>query len=201
MLGMILGLLHDIGRFSQIDEYGTLIDSDSINHGERGYEVIIHELFLKSLSTRHCHILLNGIRYHNRKKFHQKVPTETLPFLKLVRDAEKMDRYRIISETVNSNHNRQSFSSLFNLTIPNPVNPFIIDEIAKGKAVSRKHIQSPTDLHLVELSWVFDIYYQPTLKRVYESQIIEKIIWTLPKESTIQAASESVLAYLKAHTL
>lgn len=36
------GLLHDVGRFSQLVEFGTFSDTDSINHGESGYKIIKH---------------------------------------------------------------------------------------------------------------------------------------------------------------
>ena len=39
-LAEIIGLLHDVGRFSQFMEYGTFIDSDSIDHGTRGCDVV-----------------------------------------------------------------------------------------------------------------------------------------------------------------
>ena len=60
-----LGLLHDIGRFSQFDEYNTFSDTASVDHGERGWNVIRQAEWLSQTPVTERHILLDGVRYHN----------------------------------------------------------------------------------------------------------------------------------------
>ena len=93
-----LGLLHDIGRFSQFVEYRTFSDSDSVNHGELGCKVVKHSKILSSISVRHRQCILDGIRHHNHRNLVQDVNPDSMPFLKLIRDADKLDIFRVVGK-------------------------------------------------------------------------------------------------------
>ena len=60
-----LGLLHDIGRFSQFLEYRTFSDSASVDHGEYGWTMTGRTAWLSGLPIKERESILNGIRYHN----------------------------------------------------------------------------------------------------------------------------------------
>ena len=42
-LAWLCGMLHDIGRFEQLKNYGTFIDADSIDHALLGAEILLDE--------------------------------------------------------------------------------------------------------------------------------------------------------------
>ena len=43
-----LGLLHDIGRFEQLTQYGTFIDRDSVDHAELGADILFSDGLIES---------------------------------------------------------------------------------------------------------------------------------------------------------
>lgn len=91
-----LGWLHDVGRFSQFATYGTFTDATSVNHGERGEEVVRQSEILSALEPAEQSALLDGIRYHNAKTEPDHLDEEGLRFLKLIRDADKLDIFHIV---------------------------------------------------------------------------------------------------------
>lgn len=42
-LAWLIGMLHDIGRFEQLKNYGTFSDADSIDHAHYGVELLFDE--------------------------------------------------------------------------------------------------------------------------------------------------------------
>ena len=42
-LAWLIGMLHDIGRFEQLKNYGTFSDADSIDHAHYGVELLLDE--------------------------------------------------------------------------------------------------------------------------------------------------------------
>ena len=42
-LAWITGMLHDVGRFEQLRQYGTFSDADSIDHAQYGVQILFEE--------------------------------------------------------------------------------------------------------------------------------------------------------------
>ena len=95
-----LGLLHDVGRFPQFLRFGTLFDAKSIDHGELGREVVIGSGLLSASNAAERQAILCGICHHNRLLLPDCAGPEAKAFLKLVRDADKLDIIRVIGELV-----------------------------------------------------------------------------------------------------
>ena len=193
----IIGMLHDVGRFSQYAEFGTFIDADSVNHGERGYSVVRKSAVLSTLSSRRRSIVLDSIRYHNNKKFHITCRPESIPFIKLVRDADKLDKLRVARLTIQCRKDKIAAPSL-NVLTDGPVTTAVLDQIHAHKMVSRKNIRSEIDFRLMQLSLVFDINYSPVYKLIADSTALEMISSILPKDRNIRTAAKTALDYLSA---
>ncbi len=195
----ILGLLHDIGRFSQFAEYGTFTDSNSINHADRGYDVVSQSNILSSLSPIYRQSIFDGILFHNRREIPRNVRPESLPLVKLVRDADKVDIFRVVSESMEDRKLIEYINNAMNLQSNGSINHRALDEIRRKKIVSNENLKSEADFHLMRLSWVFDINYSATFKHIYDKKILEQIIHELPHDDEIQAVSNFILKYLRDH--
>ena len=84
-----------------------------------------------------------------------------------------------------------------NLHFDGPINQRVIDEILDNKVVSNEYVKSRMDFHLMQLSWVFDINYNVTYKRLLDSKIYESIIHKLKGYKETHTVIEFVLTYLK----
>jgi len=188
-----LGLLHDAGRFSQFAEYGTFVDADSLDHGELGCAVIKESGVLSSCPVTNRSQILDGILFHNRRTIPSGVQPDSLPFVKLVRDADKLDIYRIIRERIGRNNLGDHLKEALWIRAEGPANPLALDEIRNRQTVSSENIRSVADFTLMQMSWVFDINYLPARQRIREDGVLNLLASTLPCEKDVRGVGDFIL--------
>ena len=191
-----LGLLHDIARFSQFAEYRTFQDAISINHGERGYEIASALDLVTDLLPDRRQCILDGIRHHNARIVPATVGKTSLPFVKLIRDADKIDIYRIMSETLADRRLQAHLTNALQVKGPDTVSPEALADIRAGITVDNSHIVSAGDFLLMQLSWIYDINYPQTYRRLSESGVFNRIGQALPDTPEVQEIVRTVLTRL-----
>lgn len=92
-IAKLVGLLHDIGRFEQITQYSTFVDSKSIDHAEYGVEQLNkNNLIRRFISTnKYDRIINEAIRNHNKYSINLNLNKEEMLQAKIIRDADKLD--------------------------------------------------------------------------------------------------------------
>jgi len=191
-----LGLLHDVGRFSQIVEFRTFSDPDSINHGERGYHIIRDLDVLSSLPAQEQLIFLDGIHYHNVREIPHHICKESLRYIKLLRDADKLDIFRVINDMLHNGTLEKHPEITLNIDLNGPVSPAALAQILNEQTVSYENIKSLADFGLTQLSWIYDINYYVTFQRIIDRSIIEKIIEFLPENKEIKNVVQKVNTFI-----
>jgi HD superfamily phosphodiesterase len=188
----ILGLLHDIVRFSQYAEFGTFADPLTVDHGERGFDIVREFNLLGNCGDKETDSILKGILYHNDRFIPDDVPEHALPFLKLIRDADKLDIYRIMIEFISLDSTQDHLRTALSLEPGEKANPHAIEEIFSRKTVSSTNILSQTDFTLMKLSWIFDINYRYSLERIKSGGYIELFASMLPQDDEAREAGKFV---------
>ena len=106
----LLGLLHDIGRFEQITKYGTFKDALSVDHAELGADILFKDnLFGNFVLQQETNLTLEefnemkktvetAVRLHNKLKLPENMELETKTYAKILRDADKIDIFRVLTE-------------------------------------------------------------------------------------------------------
>ena len=97
-LSETIALLHDTGRFEQYARYKTFVDSQSVDHAVLGVEILEKNHILYSLDEPVQDFILRTILYHNRAALPQEETKTCLFFAKLLRDADKLDIWRVFIE-------------------------------------------------------------------------------------------------------
>ena len=192
-----LGWLHDIGRFSQFAEFGTFTDATSINHGERGWEVVRDSRILSMLPPSEQEILLAGIRHHNARTEPDHLDKESLRFLKLIRDADKLDILRFVLTSIQKDGFRDLPGMLPQVVLKGPVNPKIIHEIQTRRSCSITEVRSLADFLLMQLSWIYDLNYSAAFRQIIERKIIDNLEQALPKEQQIGIIVHAARSYIE----
>ena len=190
-LAEVLGWLHDVGRFSQFSEFGTFTDATSINHGERGWEVVRESNVLSALPPAEQKILLAGIRYHNAKTEPDHLDEESLRFLKLIRDADKLDIFHFVLASIQQDGFQSLPRMLPQVVLDGPINPIIVHEIQTHQSCSITQVRSLADFLLMQLSWIYDLNYSATFVQIIDRNIIESIEQQLPRERQIKQLVQS----------
>jgi hypothetical protein len=175
------------------------VDACSVNHGEHGYEVVRESTVLASMSPRQRQCILDGVRYHNCREIPQEINPESLPFVKLVRDADKLDIYRSFKDNLYNHQFKECLQTALKIRTEGPVNPDALNEVLSSRTVSDRNIKSQADYYLMHLSWVFDINYKPTFDHLSNSRILDTISLLLPDDEEIQNATDSVMNYVNIH--
>ena len=90
-LAEAIALYHDIGRFPQYQKFKTFKDSVSVNHAALGAKVLIENNVLQGLPKHEQDIIVRAVALHNVYSIPGGLDQDLLLFLKLVRDADKLD--------------------------------------------------------------------------------------------------------------
>ena len=183
LLAEMLGLLHDTGRFPQMAEHGTFQDTRSFDHGERGSRIIEHSGLLDDLPDDRRAAVLDGIRFHNRREIPVDIAPSSLPFARLVRDADKIDIFRVVLASIRDNTIRERLKTALNIDFEGGASPEAVADIMRCETVANAHLRTLADFHLMQVSWVFDLSYAPTRKKIRESGVVESIARLIPDVS------------------
>jgi hypothetical protein len=182
------GLLHDAGRFSQFAEFGTFVDASSVDHGVRGREIVAGSEALARFDDRERARILDSILLHNRRDIPPDTALDALPLVKLVRDADKLDIYRIVTARMDAGRFRDHLKLALGIGEEAPSNPDAAGDVFSRRTVANEHIRSLDDFLLMQLSWVFDINYRPTLRRIVEREYLDRIARELTEDSARSAS-------------
>lgn len=170
-----IGLLHDIGRFRQFAQYGTLSDKDSIDHGEAGYLLLQDLGTLAYLMKSDQQAILNSVRYHNRREIPEDIPEASLPYLEVVRDADKLDILRIVVEELN----KDGFQHLDDIKtgVSRSFQPSqaAVDEVLQRRSMAMDTVASLGDFLLLQLSWVYDLNHSPARRMLLQSGALDQL--------------------------
>ena len=177
-----LGFLHDIGRFPQLDEYGTFMDAKSINHGERGWQALQESNVLEGLGEELRAALLNGVRHHNARTIPSDLPDAHLPWVNLIRDADRLDIYRVVLDALENDQLEEHPEIGLGLSMEGDPSPEVVETIRAKKAPAYTDLNNINDFLLLILSWINLMGYPATLKMMRDRRIIERFSNYLPTD-------------------
>ncbi len=171
-LAKLIGLLHDIGRFDQWTQYGTYKDLISYNHGEMGAEILKNNNYLRWYIEDNSYddIILYAVKNHGAFTIEDKEADEkTMLFLKVVRDADKID---IFYESVEIFWPNESDVEAINNSY---VSKDYYLQIMKCEPVRSKATESALDPVVRILGFVFDFNFKVSKDIVIENDYLNKL--------------------------
>jgi len=138
LIAEVLGLFHDIGRFYQYQKYKTFRDDLSEDHAKIGGRIVTDSHILKDLTKVEKNVITKGIFYHNIHTLPEDTDPHCLFFCKLLRDADKLDIWRVVINYYREqNHNHNPVLELGLPDIPGYSNT-IINDLYSGQSSSLK---------------------------------------------------------------
>lgn len=176
LLASALGLFHDIGRFSQFSQFGTFSDAASVDHGKQGRKVAVESGLFSVLADFESDVLLNGIAHHNKREVPKGLPVKNLHFLSLIRDCDKLDIYRIVLASVKKDGFKDLSVMLPDVKLDRVVGYQMVEEFRRGRSCSFSCVETLGDFLLMQLSWIYDMSYEPTLRKVVDRGILNDLL-------------------------
>lgn len=192
----ILGLFHDIGRFEQYARYKTFLDSQSENHAELGARILKEKKILEGLDDTAQQTLLRGVRYHNRAMLPEDESGEMLFFARLLRDADKLDIYRVLTGYYHRSEIQRNNAIELNLPDTEGFSETVYEDLMQQRIVNVKHIQNLNDFKLMQVGWVFDINFDPTFRAIQERGYLPLLEKALPPTIEMQQLFSAIQHYL-----
>ncbi len=194
-LAEAIALLHDIGRFEQFYRYHTYSDSASVDHAVLGADIIERTGIVKMLAADEQELIRNCIANHNRIRIPAGGDLHAIDFLRLLRDADKIDILRVVTEHYAGFGRNEAITADF------PDRPEVADtviaSVMQGRVVRMSDVVSLNDFKLLQVSWVYDCNFPHTFALLKKRGYIDKLAAVLPRKNRVVTAIHAAQRYLE----
>ena len=196
LIAETIALLHDVGRFPQLQKYRTYKDEKSENHCLLALKVLAEYDVLAELSADEREIIERAIEFHGIKEL-PKLDERTLHFAKLIRDADKIDIFGLLILYYRQMEaNPEDFGKeVVEYSFSPECNPEIIDALMNGELIHYEQIKTINDAKLMQLGWVYDVNFDWSLKQIHDRGYLQTIIEMLPETEPVKQARNYILDY------
>lgn len=197
LLAETIALFHDIGRFKQYAKYKTFNDSLSVNHGLLGAEIIYKDAILICLPQDEQDLIINCIRFHNSLLIPDNIDNNTLQYLKLIRDADKLDIWRIFAGYFDTTEKERASAAMLGLPDTRDFSKNLLSYIYEKRLIPLSEVKTINDFILMQLSWAYDINFKKTYQMLLNMGYFKRLIKKLPDTEEIKNATSFVIHYLE----
>lgn len=163
-LAWMCGLLHDVGRFEQLRQYGTFNDGQSIDHAAMSAHVLFEENRIRDYldGDDQDELLRTAVTWHSAYRLPENLDPRTRQFCQLLRDADKIDILRVNVEV--------PMEEIYNVTTEalrqSPVSSEVVQAFYEHHCVLRALKHHPADNAVGHASLVFELCYPESLRIV-----------------------------------
>ena len=196
LLAGICALFHDVGRFEQFALYRTFGDHRSVDHGELGVKILQEHDVLKSLDAPTRDLVFKAILYHNRSAVPPDESPGCLLFSRLLRDADKLDIWRIMTEYIAHKHSPRNNVIEYGLPDTPGVSEAIYQNLIQRKLADIPNLKNLNDYKLLLVGLVYDVNFIPTFKCILERRYLEIIRESLPAHEKVKEIFAVVHSFL-----
>lgn len=197
LLAESIALFHDIGRFKQYAKYKTFNDRLSVNHGLLGVETISKDNILICLPQDEQDLIINCVRFHNSLLIPDNIDNNTLLFLKLIRDADKLDIWRIFAGYFDIPEKERASAAILGLPDTGDFSKNLLSCIYEKRLISLSEVKTINDFILMQLSWAYDINFKKTYQMLLNTGHFKKLINKLPETEDIKNATSFIINHLE----
>ncbi len=194
-LAEIMGLFHDVGRFRQYSIYKTFNDAESEDHADLGLKVLSELDFIKKLSPEDETLVRFAIGCHNKQEIGPAPSKKALLFAKLLRDADKLDIYRVLSPFLGP-EGADKAPKFITSDASQLVSPDFIENFKAGRQADYRKLRTHGDRKLVRLLWIYDINFSWTLREIVKRGYVDRIIHYLPDQPGIAEGVKRLRTYI-----
>lgn len=173
-LAELIGLLHDIGRFEQIKKYNTFADSQSVDHGQKGVEVLFEngviDKFVQDKTV--YEIIYKSINNHNKYEIEKGLSKREMLHCKIIRDADNLDIFRGLMEQKIEDFGYFNCKDITKEII----SPEIYEEFKKEKLIVYSNTKTDMDVMVAIIAHIYAINYTETLNIIKANDYINRFV-------------------------
>ena len=159
-------LLHDTGRYEQMKRFNTFRDSDSVDHAVFSHDIVKEKGWLAKVGSPRPDAILAAVLYHNRRDLPDGLDTVTFAASHTVRDADKLDIFRVLQHEIDNTDWRKDSRAFWNLSTTLPPNPVVVECIENRQPVDYQNIKSLSDFVMIQVGWMVSGLHYATTRRL-----------------------------------
>ena len=173
----LTGMLHDVGRFEQIKRYNTFNDAQSVDHANFGADLLFKEGLIDTYvdgfhDDKYCVIVENAIRNHSAFRIDERLDEYTVMFCNILRDADKVDIFRVNVDTPAEDIYNVTTEELKN----SQVSPEVMAAFDERHAVLRSCKKTVVDHVAGHIALTFELVYPISLQIAKERGYLDKMM-------------------------
>jgi hypothetical protein len=157
-----------------------------------------HEV-LKGFDDSTERLILRTIECHNRASLPPEEEEPCLFFMKLLRDADKLDIWRVVTDYYHREDGRRNKTIELDLPDTPGISRTVYQDLVHKRIVNANHIKNLNDFKLLQIGWIFDINFDPTLYCIKSRRYLECIRDVLPETDEIRKIFDVIQRYLNRH--
>ncbi len=167
----LIGMLHDIARFRQYTIYRTFYDSKSVDHAKLGCEILFEEGLINrfvdesDIHAEDIHYLELAIRWHSVYKLPDDLSEKEELFCNIIRDADKVDIFRVAMEEPINNVYAVTREEL----LDSEITPEVLDAFYEHHAIKRELRKTMADVKVGFVALSFEVVF-PKSKEIAKEQ-------------------------------
>lgn len=173
----LTGMLHDVGRFEQIKRYNTFNDAQSVDHANFGADLLFKEGLIDTYvdgfhDDKYSVIVENAIRNHSAFRIDERLDEYTVMFCNILRDADKVDIFRVNVDTPAEDIYNVTTEELKN----SQVSPEVMAAFDERHAVLRSCKKTVVDHVAGHIALTFELVYPISLQIAKERGYLDKMM-------------------------
>lgn len=194
------GLLHDTGRFEQFKQYRTYKDPESVNHCLLGLEILQKSGVLEPLEAGDREIIEKTVEYHGMKELPAGLDERTELFCKLIRDADKVDIYRVLAENFRKYHaDPKKFPLEVEFSDAPQYSPEVVEKLRRREPIDYRSLKTLLDAKLLTLGWIYDINFPATLGMIRQAGHWQELVGYVPDTGELPEIKAAMRAHLESN--
>ncbi|MEI7523177.1 MAG: HD domain-containing protein [Mariniphaga sp.] len=191
----ISALFHDIGRlWILLPENSEIIISD---HAQASIEYLKACVPFNQLEEPTRSIIIQVIKNHNKPDLPSKDNETNLFYIKLLRDADKLDVWRATSDYISRRSGKPNLAKDLALSEKPVVTPSFCKIIIEGGIPNKNDLVTFNDFIIFQMSWIFDLHFKKSFQIVNQKQYIRHLYDSLPKNDNVIEIYRMIRIYME----
>jgi hypothetical protein len=191
----IAAQFHDIGRLWLLLPENSRVEIS--DHADASIEYLKTNKSFLQLDEPTQTIILEVIKNHNKPDLPKKDGEAVLFYVKLLRDADKLDSWRATSEYITRKGGKPNMVTELIISEKSVVTPAFCKIIIEGGIPSKSDIVTFNDFIIFQMSWIFDLHFKKSFQILNQRQYMRHLYDSLPKNDNVIEIYRMIRIYLE----
>jgi putative nucleotidyltransferase with HDIG domain len=190
-------LVHDIGRFSQFERFGTYRDDQSVDHGEEGADFLRAGDFLSAFEPQVRDCIILAVRLHNKREVPLDMDPLSRALCNVVRDADKLDIVPVVLAKLSAPGLQDPVVTLGLMDEPEAWTELVAEAVADGESPAYGELRYINDFKLLLASWGPKLVHGAS-RRIFSGRgYLDSLFDLLPKTERFSGLKSCLAGHLE----